>query len=82
MFHFMSPLISLPAFIDRAFCGKTFASFFFFLIIICFVSFHLSFSETAILRNILFMCTGGWIYSVNRRTIKAKMKSERDDQSH
>lgn len=42
----------------------------FFLIIICFISFHFSFSKTAILRNILFMCIGGWIYSLKSRTIK------------
>lgn len=79
-FHLIFPLISLPAF-TGAFFGKT-ASFkfcflfFCFLIIffICLLSFHSSFSETAILRNILFMCIGGWVSSSDRRTIRAKNK--------
>lgn len=61
------------------FFGKTasFKFWFLFFLIICFIcllSFHSSFSETAILRNILFMCIGGWVYSSDKRTIRAKNK--------
>lgn len=40
--------------------------------IICFVSVHFSFSKTAIFRNILFMCIGGWIYSLDSEPSKPK----------
>lgn len=42
--------------------------------IICFVSVHFSFSKTAIFRNILFMCIGGWIYSLDSEPSKPKKR--------
>lgn len=48
--------------------------FYFFNYLFYLFTFHYSFSETAILRNILFMCIGGWVYSSDKRTIRAKNK--------
>lgn len=81
LFHFMFPFISLPAFIGPVW-GKYLASFKFSIICFVFVLKPFLFSKTAILRNILFMCIGGWIYTLKRQTIEAKKKSERDNQSH
>ena len=46
------------------------------LLLFAFVSFHFSFSKTAIFRNILFMCIGGWIYSLDSKPSKPKKKDK------